>query len=184
MKQNSRKTTIKWVLRIAAIIAVMAFIIPAAFRVARDIQKKLAFENTYAIQNVASGTAIRPYNAQTENGNQIIGYSLKEWECVTWEMIDLGENTFLLKNLFTEKTFQPKTEPKAGVELWQQSMGGTALQYWEFLKQKDGLYKIRLKNINLLITVSSNEVNAPLILMPDSNSETQFWKLKKQNPWI
>ncbi len=99
-------------------------------------------------------------------------------------MIKLDDNTFLLKNLFTEKTFQPKSEPKEGVELWQQSLGGTPLQYWEFLKQADGTYKIRLKNTDLFITVSTNEVNAPLVLMRDNNSNNQRWKLIRQTPWI
>lgn len=174
----------KRIIIISILVLLIIALIPIVFRVRKDIKKKLAFENTYAIQNVASGTAIRPYNAQTENGNQIIGYTHKDWECITWEMIQLDGNTFLLKNLFTEKTFQPKSEPKEGVELWQQSLGGTTLQYWEFLKQPDGTYKIRLKNTDLFITVSSNEVDAPLILMPDENSNTQRWKLIRQTPWI
>ncbi|MFV0531589.1 MAG: RICIN domain-containing protein [Flavobacteriales bacterium] len=164
------------------IIAIISIVVVP--RIRKDINKKLSFENTYAIQNVASETVIRAFNAGTKNENKIIGYSHKNWECVTWEMIDLGENTFLLKNLFTEKTFQPKSTPKSGVGLWQQSMGGTTLQHWEFLKQADETYKIRLKNTDLFITISSNEIDAPLILMPNDNSDKQNWKLIRQTPWI
>ena len=153
-------------------------------RVRKDINKKLEFENTYAIQNVSSGTCLRPFDAGYKNGNKIIGYGHQDWECVTWEMILLGDNTYLLKNLFTEKTFQPQSEPKAGVALWQQSLGGTPLQYWEFLKQKDGTHLIRLKNTELYVTISSKEENASVILMPLNGTDEQKWKLINQNPWI
>lgn len=153
-------------------------------RVRKDIKKKLAFENTYAIQNVASEMCVRPLAAGYKNGNEIIGYSHKNWECVTWEMIAIGENTYLLKNLFTEKTFQPKAEPKAGVGLWQQSLGGTALQHWEFIKQPDETTLIRLKNTELYLTISAKEEDAALILMPLDNTDKQKWRLIRQTPWI
>lgn len=159
-------------------------IVAVSTRVRKDIKKKLAFENTYAIQNVASGMCVRPFDAGYNNGNKIIAYSHKDWECITWEMVSLGENTYLLKNLFTEKTFQPKSEPKPGVELWQQSLGGTPLQYWEFIKQADATTLIGLKNTQLYLTISSKEENAPLILMPLDNNPAQKWKLIRQTPWI
>lgn len=109
---------------VAGIVTIVAFI-TVSCRVRKDIAKKLAFENTYAIQHVSSGMCVRPLNAGYKNGNEIISYNHKNWECITWEMIAIGDSTFLLKNLFTEKTFQPKSEPKPGVGLWQQSLGGT-----------------------------------------------------------
>ncbi len=57
---------------IIAVILLILAIIPIVFRASKDIQKKLSFENTYAIQNVASHTDIRPYNAQIENGNILV----------------------------------------------------------------------------------------------------------------
>lgn len=153
-------------------------------RVSKDIHKKLEFENTYAIQNVSSGTCLRPLDAGYKNENQIIGYDHQNWECITWEMIALGDNTYLLKNLFTEKTFQPQSGPKAGVALWQQPLGGTPLQYWEFLKQPDGTALIRLKDTDLYVTISSKDVNAAVILMPLNNGDEQKWQLIGQTPWI
>ena len=165
-------------------IVLIVALIAISTRIRKDIKKKLAFENTYAIQNVASGMCLRPFDAGYQNGNKIIAYSHKDWECITWEMVSLGNNTYLLKNLFTEKTFQPKSEPKPGVELWQQSLGGTPLQYWEFIKQSDATTLIRLKNTELYLTISSKAENAPLILMPLDNTPAQKWKLIRQTPWI
>lgn len=171
---------------IISIVAVvlLAFIVVISFRVRKDIKKKLQFENTFAIQNVETGNALRPKGANYESGVEIIAYPLKNWECITWEMIEIDTNTYLLKDLFTEKTFQPKSEPKEGVGLWQQSMGGTKLQYWEFIKQTDNTYLIRLKGTELYITTSSNEIDSPIILMPKQDSKTQLWKLVRQTPWI
>lgn len=165
-------------------IVLLAFIVTISFRVRKDIKKKLQFENTYAIQNVATGNALRPLNANYENEVELISYPLKDWECITWEMIEIDMNTYLLKDLFTEKTFQPKSEPKEGVGLWQQSMGGTSLQHWEFLKQSDETYLIRLKGTEFYLTPSSEETDSPIILMPKQESNLQLWKLVRQTPWI
>lgn len=171
------------ILTIIALIFLL-FLIAVSFRVRKDIKKKLNSENTYAIQNVETGNALRPYNANIENGVNLISYPIKNWECITWEMIEIDENTFLLKDLFTEKTFQPKSEPKSGVGLWQQSLGGSKLQHWEFLKQEDENYLIRLKGTELYITISSAKTNSSVILLPKQNRKTQLWKLIKQTPWI
>jgi hypothetical protein len=159
-------------------------IIVILFRVRKDIKKKLNFENTYAIQNVGTGNALRPYNANIENDVDLISYPIKNWECITWEMIAIDDNTFLLKDLFTEKTFQPKSEPKPGVGLWQKSLGGSQLQHWEFLKQSDETYLIRLKGTELYITTSSTKKDSPIILMPKQENKIQLWKLIRQTPWI
>lgn len=171
------------ILSIIAVI-VIAFVTVISFRIRKDIKKKLQFENTYAIQNVATGKALRPLNANYENEIPLISYPLKDWECITWEMIEIETDTYLLKDLFTERTFQPKSEPKEGVSLWQQSLGGTTLQHWEFLKQADNSYLIRLKGTDLYVTPSSDKTDSPIILMPKHDTETQHWKLVKQTPWI
>jgi hypothetical protein len=99
-------------------------------------------------------------------------------------LIELEENTFLLKNLYTQKTFQPASAPQSSVGLWQQTLGGSPLQYWEFLKQSDETYLIRLKNTELYITTTSDENDSELILMPLQHSDSQKWRLIRQNPII
>ena len=121
-------------------------------RLYKDIVKKQNTINTYAIQNVKTGKDIRVYNAGIDDGQKIILYSHHNWECMTWQFIQLEENTYLLKNLYTQKTFQPSASPEQGATLWQQTMGGDRLQYWEFIKQSDEIYQIRLKGTELYIT--------------------------------
>ncbi|MDR0368518.1 MAG: RICIN domain-containing protein [Bacteroidales bacterium] len=169
------------------IIILLTLIIPIVFfspRVCKDIRKKQNFANTYAIQNVGTGKDIRVYNAGIENNTKIILYSHKNWECITWQFIELQKNTYLLKNLYTQKTFQPSANLKAGVGLWQQELGGSYLQYWEFIEQPDKTYFIRLKDTELYLTATSNENNSAIILMPKQNSKNQLWKLIRQNPIV
>lgn len=153
-------------------------------RICKDIQKKRNYANTFAIQNVENGKDIRVYNAENADETKIILYNHNNWECLTWQLIELEENTFLLKNLYTQKSFQPASVPQSGVNLWQQTLGGSPLQYWEFLKQSDEIYLIRLKNTELYITATSDENNSELILMPIQNSDSQKWRLIRQNPII
>lgn len=157
---------------------------PFVFRYIKDIRKKLSYTNSYAIRNVQTGMAIRVQDANYHDDARTILYGHHNWECITWEMIQLEDSSYLLKNLYTEKTFEPMSAPRAGVGLWQKPMGGRAHQYWEFIKQPDGSYLIRLKGTELYITISSETENSPLVLMPKDNSEKQRWTLSPQSPWI
>jgi hypothetical protein len=143
---------------------------------------KRAYENTYAIQNVGTGKDIRVYNVGVDNETKIILYTHNEWECLTWQFIEVEDSTFLLKNLCTEKTFEPSSSPQQGVELWQQSLGGSRLQYWEFIEQPDETHLIRLKDTELYLTATSDEDNSSIILMPKQDLDKQLWRLIAQNP--
>jgi len=151
-------------------------------RIYKDIKKKRNYANTYAIQNIKTGKDIRVYNARIDDEAKIILYSHHNWECMTWQLIELEDNTFLLKNLYTQKTFEPSTVPQSGVSLWQQTLGGSRFQYWEFIKQSDETYLIRLKDTELYLTVISDENNSDIILMAKQDSDSQLWKLARQNP--
>ena len=171
-----------------AFFSLLAFIIIAAIvfgpRVIKDIQKKQNYANTYAIQNVGTDKCLRPYNAGNDDGIKIISYSLHDWECITWQLIGLEDNTFLIKNLYTQKSFQPSSNPESGVGLYQQTLGGSRLQYWELIMQSDERYLIRLKDTELYITTTSDENDSDIILMPLQDSDSQRWKLIRQNPII
>ncbi|MDR2719744.1 MAG: RICIN domain-containing protein [Nitrososphaerota archaeon] len=144
--------------------------------------KKRNTVNTYAIINVKTGKAIRVHNAGIEDERKIILYKHHNWECMTWQFIQLEDDTFLLKNLYTDKTFQPPSSPEPGIHLWQQPLGGDNFQYWEFIKQPDETYLIRLKGTELYITISLDENNSPIILIPMQNSTEQQWRLIEQHP--
>lgn len=145
-------------------------------------KQKQNYANTYAIQNVGTGKDIRVYNVGVEDEAEIILYTHNEWECLTWQFIELEENTYLLKNLCTQKTFEPSSTPQQGVKLWQQSLGGSWLQYWEFVKQSNETYSIRLKDTELYLTATADEDNSPIVLMPEQNSDRQSWRLIAQRP--
>lgn len=153
-------------------------------RIYKDIQKKRNYANTYAIQNVGSGKDIRVHNAGNSNGTKIILYDHHNWECITWQLIELEENVYLLKNLYTQKSFEPSSASVAGVTLWQQTMGGSRLQYWEFVKQAGDSYLIRLKDTELYLTATSGENDSDIVLMPKQDSDNQLWRLIQQNPII
>lgn len=164
------------------LIAVAAFMFGP--RINKDIQKKRNYENTYAIQNVGNGKDIRVHNAGNEDSTKIILYSHNNWECITWQLIGLEENVYLLKNLYTQKSFEPSSAPATDVTLWQQTLGGSPLQYWVFIKQHDESYLIRLKDTELYITATSDENDSDIVLMPLQDSANQKWRLIRQNPII
>lgn len=147
-------------------------------------KKKQNYANTYAIQNVETDKCIRPYEAGNADSTKIISYSLYNWECITWQLIELEDSTYLLKNLYTQKSFEPSSTPSDGVGLWQQTLGGSRFQYWEFIKQSDEIFLIRLKNTEFYLTTTSGENDSDIILAVKNNSKNQLWKLIRQNPII
>ena len=161
---------------------VLLFALAFGQRIYHGYLKKRNTVNTYAIQNVKTGKDIRVHNAGIDDEARIILYPHHNWECMTWQMIRLEGNTYLLKNLYTQKTFLPSSSPDSGVWLWQKPLGGDNLQYWEFLKQPDGTYLIRLAGTELYITISSGKNNADIILGQMKNSDEQKWKLIEQHP--
>ena len=140
---------------------------------------------TYAIQHVKTGKNLRPYEAGKHDGNKIVLYNHVEWKCMTWDFINIKDNTYQLKNLFTSKTFQPAGDPRAGCVLDQQVLAkGNRMQEWEFVPAGKNSYNIRLRGTELFVTLSdeAGKTNSPIVLQPQQNSDLQMWKLVKQNP--
>jgi hypothetical protein len=94
----------------------------------------------------------------------------------------MKDSSCLLKNLYTQKTFQPSSLPNSGVILWQQPLGRTVNQYWEFIKQPDNSSMIRLDGSDLYITITSDENNSAIVLMPKQESDNQLWRMVRQKP--
>ena len=153
-------------------------------RLYHDYVKKRNRENTFAIINIKTNKGIRVHNASINNGAKIILYPHHNWECMTWQFIEIKEGIYLLKNLYTEKTFLPSSSFEVGIDLWQQALGGENGQYWEFIKQSDETYLIRLMDTELYITISSDKNNSSIILMPLNNTTEQQWKLVNQKPIV
>ncbi len=168
---------------VAVIVLVMTlFLFTMILRFYHNYKRKRESKNTYAIQNVKTGMDIRPYNAGIYDKTKIIQYKHANWECLTWQMIKLENNTYLLKNLYTQKTIQPSALPEQGVGLYQLPLEANRLQYWEFIKQSNETYLIKLKGTELYITTTSDNNNSSLVLMPQQNSKEQLWKLLEQHP--
>ena len=174
-----------WMIMFFALLGVVVlFTVVTLPRTLKDTQRKRETANAYAIQNVETGKSIRVHDAGIDDGRRIILYSHQNWECITWQLIRLEGDVYLLKNLFTHKSFQPSSPPVEGVTLWQQPIGGTNLQYWEFIKQPDETYLIRLKDTDLYITITSGDNHSDLILMPLQNSPRQLWTFVEQRPIV
>lgn len=137
---------------------------------------------SFAIHNSETGKNLRPYSANTSDGTDIVLYPHNWWKCLTWEFIHVEGTSYQLKNLYTGKTFEPVSEAEDGVALWQQPLDGESSQYWEFLKQDDETYLIRLQDTELFITLSSEETDSPIILKSKQDGSTQKWILKEQYP--
>lgn len=95
----------------ALLILIVLSAIIFAPRIYKDVKKKRNYANTYAIQNVGTGKDIRVHNAGNDEGTKIILYNHNNWECITWQLIELEDNAYLLKNLYTQKTFEPSAPP-------------------------------------------------------------------------
>lgn len=52
-------------------------------------QQKQNYAHTYAIQNVSTGKDIRVKDVGVKDKSEIILYTHNEWECLTWEFIQL-----------------------------------------------------------------------------------------------
>jgi len=127
---------------------------------------------------------MRAKDANPTDGTKVIQYGHHNWECITWQFIRMEDGSYLLHNLFTLKAIQPSSAPKECVDLCQQPIGGTPLQCWEFIEQSEGEFLIRLKGTSLFATASTDEENAPIVLMPKQATPRQVWRKVRQSPWI
>lgn len=103
-------------------------------------------------------------------------YNHNNWECITWQLIELEDDAYQLKNLYTQKTFEPSAPPEPGVNLWQQTLGGSSFSILGVHQQPNETYLIRLKDSELYLTITSDENNSDIILMPKQDSDNQRWK--------
>jgi len=141
-------------------------------------------KGSFAIQNVQTGKNIRPYNSGTSNGNRIVLYDHNEWKCLTYEFIHVEDDIYQLKNLYTQKTFEPSSTLQSGVTLWQQPLKDIDLHRWEFIEQSENRYLIRLKGTDFYVAISSDKTDSNIILMPKQDSDSQVWRLIEQYPKV
>lgn len=148
-------------------------------RIAKDIRKSKDMVDVYAIQNTKTGKCLRPENANFHDGTPIVPYTHHDWECLTWQFIEIEPEMYMLRNLYTGKTFQPKGQPSVGVGLTQLPLGGSAMQYWVFEKKGDNEYAIRLNRTQLYIVEKGDS-----IVFSDNHEANGMWKLVAQTPIV
>ena len=80
----------------------------------------------------------------------------------------MKDGSYLIKNLWTNKTFQPCEAPSENTKLYQNLLEANDSQYWELLpvQNEEGCNLIRLKGTEFYITPESSDSNASLLLKP------------------
>ncbi len=143
-------------------------------------------KGTYAIKNVSTGMLLRVMDANKKNETPIVAYSPTNWKCMTWDFNQVEGNTYLLRNLFTNKTFQPqKGEGSEGIALEQQPVENSKTsQQWEFISTANNTYMIKLKGSDLYVTPldKNGAVNSKIILSKKRSDKTQYWTIYEQHP--
>jgi len=109
-------------------------------------------KGNYAIKNVQTGMLLRVKDASGKNGTPLVAYDPQNWKCMTWAFKNVEGNTYQLRNLFTSKTFQPKKELDAKMNLEEQPLvAGDINQQYEFIPIEKA-YLIKLKGTDLYLT--------------------------------
>ncbi len=139
-------------------------------------------KGNYAIKNVLTGMLLRVKDASGKNETPLVAYDAKNWKCMTWNFIAVEGNTYQLKNLFTGKTFQPKTND---LFLEEQPLNlGSLNQQYEFEPAGKDIYMIRLKGTTLYIKPEDKKgtTNSAIILAKKTDTKAQQWTIYEQSP--
>ncbi len=143
-------------------------------------------QGTYAIKNVQTGMLLRIKDANGKNGTPLVAYNPVNWKCMTWDFKHVDGQTYQLRNLFTNKTFQPKEGiPAAGVLLEQQPLIALqANQEYDFIPVEKNIYLIRAKGTDLYITPVDKDgtTDTGITLAKKDDSKLQQWTIYEQKP--
>lgn len=140
-------------------------------------------QGTYAIKNVETGMLLRIKDANGKNGTPLVAYSPVNWKCMTWDFKQVDGNTYQLKNLFTNKTFQPRDGTAVVLEQ-QPLVNAQSNQQYDFIVVKKDVYLIRAKGTELYITpIDKNGAsNTGITLSKKTGSNLQQWIIYEQKP--
>ena len=141
-------------------------------------------QGTFAIQNVATGMNLRPFDASKQDRNRVILYNHHAWKCLTWEFLPIEGNSYRLKNYYTAKAVEPAAHAVGPTTLQQRPISGGVTQIWEFVDQPVNAFLIRHKTTGLYITASSHLRDSELHLQPRDRTRPQSWRLIRQRPWF
>ena len=139
-------------------------------------------KGNFAIKNVLTGMLLRIKDASGKNGTPLVAYEPQNWKCMTWNFIAVEGNTYQLKNLFTGKTFQPKSTEQI-LEEQPLTLGSNNQQY-EFEPAGKDIYFIKLKGTDLYLTPEDKKgtTNSAIILTKKTKTKDQQWTIYEQAP--
>ena len=163
------------------------FVIGLLIAIALNASAQNIIKGNYAIKNVQTSKLLRPKDANKNLSAEMVLYMPSNWKCMTWEFIHIDSNYYKLRNLFTDKTFQPIREKAVqGNFIEQQNITDGAMQIWEFIPQKEGKYSIRLKGSDLYLTPvdKTGATNSRIFLDKKTPSSIQLWTIYEQSPDI
>ncbi|MES2425371.1 MAG: RICIN domain-containing protein [Bacteroidota bacterium] len=142
-------------------------------------------KGNYAIKNVKTGMLLRVKDAHSKNGTPLVAYYPENWKCMTWDFKKTDANTYQLRNLLTNKTFQPVAAANTDVAFDEQPLvPNDAKQQYEFIPVKKDTYLIKLKGTDLYITPADpkGEVNSAIVLAAKKGTPDQQWFIYEQAP--
>lgn len=144
---------------------------------------------TYQIRNAKYHDLLRPRDANNADGTPIVLYSAQPWKCMTWRLQPATnvDSAFVLKNLFTGKTFHADADTNAAPRFVTQTplaKGGGESPAWQVIKLTDGSYKIiEPKSGHALTAVLADGASAARITIgPWEDKAEQKWQLEKMDP--
>lgn len=143
-------------------------------------------EGTFAIKNMETGMLLRVKDANGANGTPLVAYDPVNWKCVTWDFKHVAGETYQLRNLFTNKTFQPKKGVAAeGVLLEQQPLViAQANQQYDFITVSKNVYLVKATGTELYLTPvdKSGAANTGIMLAARNGGKLQQWTIYLQKP--
>jgi Ricin-type beta-trefoil lectin domain-like len=162
----------KWII---FALAVCAMTLPS---LSADTNQVLA-PGSYQIRNCKFGKLLRPEDANNADGTHIVLYSAQPWKCMTWKLIPAGESSFNLKNHFTNKTFEAKTNGTSSAVQIPWAKETSNRPSWRFTKLPNGFYRITDQRSGDSLTASSEDV---IILAPWKETPEQQWEFVLTDP--
>ena len=143
-------------------------------------------EGTFAIKNVETGMVLRVKDANGANGTPLVAYSPVNWKCVTWDFKHVAGQTYQLRNLYTNKTFQPANAVvEEGLLLEQQPLVMKQVnQLYDFILVEKNVYLVKATGTDLYVTpVDKNgTTDTPIMLSAKNGGKLQQWTIYLQKP--
>lgn len=141
---------------------------------------------TYQIRNKQYQELLRPKDANSAEGTQMVLYSPQPWKCMTWKVQPATNEGYSLRNVFTSKTFAAGKAGESSTAVVQVTFSRQPenVPVWQFTKMSDGTYEIsEVKTSKALTAVPDVDgYGERIVLQPWQDSDAQKWELLKIDP--